>query len=110
MKLNFSNTPIGRLRMAGITEGISFLLLLFIAMPLKYLADLPDAVKYTGWAHGLLFILFFLALANVKLALGWSIKKVTIAFLASLVPFGTLVLDREWRKEEKMILSPVREH
>ncbi|MEP7128906.1 MAG: DUF3817 domain-containing protein, partial [Chitinophagales bacterium] len=66
MKLNFSNTSIGRLRLAGITEGISFLVLLFIAMPLKYFADIPEAVKYTGWLHGLLFILYLVALANVK--------------------------------------------
>lgn len=108
MKLNFSNTAIGRLRLTGITEGISFLVLLFIAMPLKYLADLPDAVKYTGWIHGLLFILYMLALANVKFTLQWPVKKAAIAFLASLIPFGTFILDREWKKEEQMILSTVK--
>ena len=110
MKLNFWNTAIGRLRMAGITEGISFLLLLFIAMPLKYLADLPEAVKFTGWVHGLLFILYLMALVNVKFSLDWPLRKVMIAFLASLIPFGTLVLDREWRKEEKILLSPVKQN
>lgn len=108
MKLSFSNTAIGRLRLIGITEGISFLVLLFVAMPLKYLADLPEAVKYTGWVHGLLFILYLVALANVKFTQLWPLKKVVIAFLASLIPFGTFILDREWKKEEQMILFPVK--
>jgi integral membrane protein len=94
------NTPIGRLRIIGILEGISYLLLLGIAMPLKYLAGKPEMVKYTGWAHGILFVLFMLALAHVWLALKWPIKKVIIAFIASLAPFGTFILDRDLKKEQ----------
>ena len=45
-------------RKIAIAEGISYILLLFIAMPLKYWANMPQAVKYTGWAHGLLFVLY----------------------------------------------------
>nr|MBJ6878079.1 DUF3817 domain-containing protein [Vibrio cholerae] len=52
------STPIGRLRAIGLIEGISFLLLLFVAMPLKYFAGFATAVKITGMAHGVLFILF----------------------------------------------------
>lgn len=107
MKRYFSNTAIGRLRMTGIVEGISFLLLLFIAMPLKYFADIPEAVKYTGWVHGLLFIAYILALLHVYIVQQWPLKKAIIAFLASLVPFGTFVLDSEWKKEEKLVLAPV---
>ncbi|MBK9730168.1 MAG: DUF3817 domain-containing protein [Chitinophagaceae bacterium] len=105
MKLNFSNTSIGRLRLAGITEGISFLVLLFIAMPLKYMADIPEAVKYTGWVHGLLFIFYLFALTVVKITQSWSLKKTAISFLASLIPFGTFVMDREWKKEEQVVLA-----
>ena len=47
-----------RFRITGIAEGISFLVLLLIAMPLKYLMHIPEAVKYTGWVHGALFITF----------------------------------------------------
>ena len=101
MKLQFSNTPIGRLRMAGIAEGISFITLLFIAMPLKYIAGDPRGVLYVGWVHGLLFILYILALITVKINLEWKFKKTLIAFLASLVPFGTFILDKSLRKEEK---------
>ena len=64
MSLQFSNTPIGRLRIIGIAEGISFLTLLFIAMPIKYLAGNPEVVWYVGWGHGLLFMLFILPLIN----------------------------------------------
>ena len=105
MKLQFSNTAIGRLRLIGISEGISYLLLLSIAMPLKYFAGLPEAVKYTGWVHGLLFILYVIALIQVKVSLHWSLKKTAIAFIASLLPFGTFILDKQWREEEKIVLA-----
>lgn len=94
------NTAIGRFRIIGILEGISYLVLLGIAMPLKYLAGKPEAVKYVGWAHGVLFVLYMLALANVWLAERWSFKKVVIAFIASLVPFGPFILDKQLKKEE----------
>lgn len=87
--------------MAGIAEGISFITLLFIAMPLKYMAGDPRAVLYVGWVHGLLFMLYILALITVKINLEWKFKKALIAFLASLVPFGTFILDKSLRKEEK---------
>lgn len=92
---------IGRLRMAGIAEGISFILLLFIAMPVKYLAGNPTLVWYMGWVHGLLFMLYILALIAVKINLEWKFKKTAIAFLASLIPFGTFILDKSLRKEER---------
>ena len=103
MNLHFSNTPIGRLCLVGVLEGTSFLLLLGIAMPLKYIAHLPEAVKIMGWIHGLLFVLFILALVHVKLSLRWSLLRTLIAFIASLLPFGTFVLDVQLRKEEKTL-------
>ena len=56
------NTPLNRLHIIGIVEGISALLLFFVAMPMKYMLDMPLAVKYTGWAHGVLFMLYIGAL------------------------------------------------
>jgi integral membrane protein len=100
MSLQFSNTPLGKLRMTGIAEGISFITLLFIAMPLKYMAGNPQFVWYVGWVHGLLFMLFILALINAKINLEWKIGKTLLAFLASLIPFGTFILDKSLRKEE----------
>lgn len=84
---------LNRFRLIALMEGVSFLLLLFIAMPLKYLAEMPLPVKYTGWAHGVLFVLYVLSLAEVTYRLRWSLKTATLAFLASLVPFGTFWLD-----------------
>lgn len=102
------NTPTGRFRIIGILEGISYLVLLCIAMPLKYLAHKPEAVKYTGWAHGVLFVLYMLALAHVWYAERWSFKKVVVAFIASLVPFGPFILDSQLKKEEagKKVMKP----
>lgn len=103
MSLQFSNSAIGRFRMTGIAEGISFLTLLFIAMPIKYLAGDPRAVLYVGWVHGILFMLYILALITVAIKLEWKFKKVLIAFFASLIPFGTFIMDKSLRKEEKML-------
>ena len=100
MSLQFTNSPIGRLRMMGIAEGISYVVLLFIAMPVKYMAGNPEVVWYVGWVHGLLFMFYILALISVKINLEWKFKKTVIAFLASLIPFGTFILDKSLRKEE----------
>jgi integral membrane protein len=105
MNLSFSNSAIGRLRMAGIAEGFSFVILLFIAMPLKYIAGDPRLVLYVGWVHGVLFMLFILALITVKITLEWKPWKTTLSFLASLVPFGTFIMDRNWQKEEQQWIA-----
>ncbi len=82
-----------RFRLIGILEGISFFVLLLVAMPLKYFLDLPLAVKYVGWVHGILFIAYMVALLNAAIRLSWSWKKVVIAGLASLFPGGPFILD-----------------
>ncbi|GIO04135.1 DUF3817 domain-containing protein [Brevibacillus reuszeri] len=94
------NTPLGRFRVIGILEGISYLVLLGIAMPLKYFLDVPAAVKIVGALHGLLFVLYILALAHVTLKNRWSIIRVIGAFIASLLPFGNFVLDARLKKEQ----------
>lgn len=93
-------TPISRLRLIGILEGISYLVLLGIAMPLKYLAGMPETVLYVGWVHGVLFVLFCFALLDVWIARKWPFRKAFMTFIASLLPFGTFVLDRNLRREE----------
>jgi integral membrane protein len=72
----------------GIAEAISFLLLLGVAMPLKYGLGLPEAVKYTGWAHGLLFMGYILWLFLAADEQKWGFKVVALGFIAALVPFG----------------------
>ncbi|ARS34225.1 DUF3817 domain-containing protein [Pontibacter actiniarum] len=95
------NTPISRLRLVGTLEGISYLLLLGIAMPLKYMFDMPAMVKYTGWAHGLLFVLYILALLHVTLAHNWGFKKLAAGFVASLLPFGPFIFDKKILDQEE---------
>lgn len=88
------------LRWIGIAEGISFLVLLLIAMPLKYALGWPLAVKYVGWAHGLLFILYIVAVFAAIRAMNWGFKGLALALIASLLPAGTFVLDKSLRKRE----------
>ena len=92
-------STLGRLRLVGLAEGISFLVLLGIAMPLKYLAGLPLAVRVVGLAHGVLFLAFVVLVFEAMGSLRWSAKQVLTALLASLLPFGTLLLDRKLRRE-----------
>lgn len=87
-------------RKIAIAEGISFLVLLLIAMPLKYFADLPQAVKWVGWAHGVLFVAFLALAYEVKTILDKNIGWFAKAFIASILPLGTFVLDKELKKEE----------
>ena len=89
-----------RFRIAGIAEGISFLVLLLVAMPLKYIFDLPQAVKIFGWMHGVLFIGFlwlaFEVMGALKKPFGWFVK----AFAAAIIPLGTFFFDKQLKKEE----------
>ena len=68
-------TAIGRLRQIGLFEGISFLVLLGIAMPLKYFAERPEAVKVVGWIHGILFMVFCWALFVAARQHNWTAKR-----------------------------------
>lgn len=86
-------TPLARLRLVGLLEGVSFLALLLIAMPLKYAVGQPLAVRYVGMAHGVLFLLYLLALVPVALDRGWSWRTCGLAVLASLLPAGPFVFD-----------------
>lgn len=93
-------SSIGRLRVVGFAEGTSLLTLLFIAMPLKYFAGKPEAVKYIGWAHGLLFIVFMLMVFFIYLKNKWPFKKLVFAFIAAFLPFGTFIFDAQLKKEQ----------
>jgi integral membrane protein len=96
-------SALGRLRLVALSEGISFLLLLAVGMPLKYFAGLPEAVKILGWIHGLLFMWYLAALTEVSLLHRWAIRKIILAFSASLVPFGPFLLDPRLKQEQKAL-------
>lgn len=87
-------------RLVAIAEGVSFLVLLLVAMPLKYIFDIPQAVKIFGWAHGALFIgylyLAFEVMGTLKKGFSWFAK----AFVAAILPCGTFVFDKQLKKEE----------
>jgi integral membrane protein len=86
------------LRWIGFIEGVSFLFLLLIAMPLKYYWGLPMAVKITGWIHGVLFILYIVAVLMAVKAMEWNWFSTLVALAASLIPIGTFVLDSSLKK------------
>ncbi len=87
-------SSMGRLRVIAFVEGCSYLVLLFIAMPLKYLADIPQAVRVVGMAHGVLFVSFCFALLFVLVEGRLNFVRSVITFLSSLVPFGTFVIEK----------------
>jgi integral membrane protein len=84
------------LRLLAFLEGISYITLLGIAMPLKYYYGKPEAVKILGMAHGILFVLYVIVLLIVHLKLRWSYGRTLGAFVASLIPFGTFYADIKW--------------
>lgn len=90
-------TPIGRLRFIGTFEAISFLVLLLIAMPLKYAADIPEVVTVVGIIHGVLFSLYLLAILNAALVRKLTIGMTLLAILAAFLPFGPFYVDRKLR-------------
>ena len=94
-------TAIGRLRLIGMIEGASFVLLLAVAMPLKYLAGKPEAVSVVGMAHGVLFVIFCLALLQAMNAHDWSLRKALRPFVAALIPFGPFIIDKELKAEQE---------
>jgi integral membrane protein len=87
------------LRVIGIAEGISLLVLMCIAMPLKYLVGKPEAVQYVGWMHGLLFIAFMMTALVVYFQKSWPFKRVVLAFIAAFLPFGTFIFDKWLQKQ-----------
>jgi integral membrane protein len=93
-------TLLARFRLVAFLEGVSFLVLLFIAMPLKYFADMPLAVRIVGMAHGVLFIAYALLVALLLARGTFSFARAAWAMLMSLVPFGTFVLDRQLARDE----------
>jgi integral membrane protein len=94
-----------RLRIIGNIEGISYLVLLGIAMPMKYMGNMPQAVRIAGSVHGFLFVAYCIALVAVWRTRKWPYEKVAIAFILSIIPFGTFFLDKQIRKEEKALIS-----
>lgn len=86
-------------RKIALVEGVSYLILLLIAMPLKYFFNVPNAVKYFGWIHGILFLVFFVVLVIASVKYRWSIIRIGIYLVGSVLPFIPFVLDKKLAKE-----------
>ena len=87
-------TTLGKFRVIAFMEGCSFILF-GITMPLKYMMKMPKPNYFVGMAHGLLFISYVVLLGLVAMQYKWTLKKTVLAFLASLVPFGTFYADKK---------------
>lgn len=92
----FLITKIGRLRLIGLLEGISLLVLVGVAVPAKHIYGNPSLVKAIGPIHGILFLLFIFNTLSVGIEQQWKVKTTTWkVLLACLVPFGTFYIDRK---------------
>lgn len=91
------------LRKTGIAEGISFLILLLIAMPLKYYYSLPMAVKIAGSIHGFLFVAYVALAYYAKEVYNWPLKRFLEAFVSAWLPLGTFFFDARLKSEEERI-------
>jgi integral membrane protein len=86
-------------RMVAFLEGLSYILLLFIATPIKYLADDPQYVKLLGMPHGLLFMLYIILAFMLKQENTWFKSNFKMVLLASIIPFGTFYLDHKYLRK-----------
>ena len=95
MIIELLKTPIGRFRILAFMEGVSFIIILFITMPLKYQFDLPKPNLIVGMAHGVLFMLYVVVVIKLKITNQWESRLTLKALAASVVPFGTFYMDRK---------------
>jgi integral membrane protein len=95
MIIELLKTQIGRFRILAFMEGVSFILILFVTMPLKYLYDIPTPNLVVGMVHGVLFMLYVLAVIQLRMAQHWRSILTIKALVASVVPFGTFYMDRK---------------
>lgn len=83
-------------RIIALLEGTSYILLLFIATPIKYLADDPQYVKLLGMPHGLFFIIYVVLAVIISKDMNWTNKTFWIVLIASIIPFGTFYIDKKY--------------
>jgi integral membrane protein len=101
-------SELGLLRWITFLEGISYLVLLFVAMPLKYLFEIPMAVRIAGGVHGLLFVSYTLALYQERVDQRWSTLRTLHLLVVSLIPGSLFWLDRRIRKMGELTLRQRR--
>ncbi|RKD68134.1 MULTISPECIES: DUF3817 domain-containing protein [Sinobaca] len=95
------------LRLTGVIEGISFVALLFLAMPLKYMAGIDMAVTIVGAAHGGLFTIYIALVLVVWVQRRWSFLRALVAMAVSVIPFGPFIFEKSLRREEETGVTPL---
>ena len=86
-------------RVVSFLEGTSYLLLLFVAVPVKYWMNDPQYVKLLGMPHGLLFVGYIVLAFLLKSEMNWSTKKLGVVLIASILPFGTFYVDKKYLRD-----------
>jgi len=87
-------------RVVALLEGVSFLLLLFVAMPMKHFAGFPPAVLWVGWVHGVLFMALGALLLGMLGKRHWPISRAVLVLIAALLPFGPFIIDGRLKSYE----------
>jgi integral membrane protein len=93
-----SEKPLKRFRFIGLLEGSSLLILLFLAMPLKYFFGFPEAVRVVGSIHGFLFVSYCLFIAYMTFIVRWPFLYSVIGVIVAFIPFGNILFDRKLKK------------
>lgn len=93
------SSALKRFRIISAIEGLSYLILVFIAMPIKYMGDNPYYVKIFGMAHGVLFVLFMISLFETKRKESWNTGFMFQLFVLSLIPFGAFLIENRVKPE-----------
>lgn len=88
-------------RIVALLEGVSYILLLFIATPIKYLANDPSYVKMLGMPHGILFLAYIVLAIMIGQELKWDRRTLIIVLVASIIPFGTFYIEKKYLKPAK---------
>lgn len=100
---------LNRFRIVSMLEGVSFLLLLFVAMPAKYQFGIPEAVTVMGWAHGFLFMAYVFMAVNLSNRFLWSPLYTIGVVLAGMIPFACFALEMRLKREveqDAALVSP----
>ena len=104
----FKVKALKRLRYIGIIEGVSSLLLFFVAMPIKYVFGSPEYVSVVGMIHGVLFTLYVILIIHVAMVLKRSLSWIVKLFVASIFPFGPFIIEPSLRREQSALMREAR--
>ncbi len=86
-------------KIVSLLEGVSYILLLFVGVPLKYVGDNDVLVKLLGMPHGILFVAYVILALAIRSLLDWDLKTTFIVLIASVLPFGTFYINKKYLQE-----------